>query len=170
MTPWEVVKLIADIILKATKKNALWLDLKLEIINVTEWWMIITPPLVFDFWMILFRQNRHNEKYNYENFRCQGKFKPVIPRAGSRPWDRVRGGGGLLGGGGWSSRKWDEGGGRRSLKNFFRPFGPQFGLKIRGAPGPRAPPLDLPLIPTNRTLNLAIRCFSSAANPDPEQA
>ena len=26
-------------------------------------------------------------------------------------------------------------------KNFFRPFGPQFGLKIRGG-GPPAPPLD----------------------------
>ena len=51
--------------------------------------------------MILFRQNWHNEKYNYiKNFRCQGKFKPVIRRAGSRPWDRVRGGGGLFGGGG----------------------------------------------------------------------
>ena len=39
-------------------------------------------------------------------------------------------------------RRW----GARSLKqNFFRPFGPQFGLKIRGMPGPPAPPLDLPL-------------------------
>ena len=33
------------------------------------------------------------------------------------------------------------GGGR-----FFRPFGPQFGPKIRGGRVPRAPPLDLPLI------------------------
>ena len=30
------------------------------------------------------------------------------------------------------------------LKNFFQLFGPQFGLKIRGAP-PGGPPLDLPL-------------------------
>ena len=49
--------------------------------------------------MILFGQNWHNENYNYiKNFRCQGrtnrKFKPVIPRAGSRPWDMVGGGGG----------------------------------------------------------------------------
>ena len=34
-------------------------------------------------------------------------------------------------------------GGTRSKKNFFRPFGPHFGLKIRG--GGRAPPLDPPL-------------------------
>ena len=32
-------------------------------------------------------------------------------------------------------------------KVFFRPFGPQFGLKIRGgARAPRAPPLDPPLV------------------------
>ena len=33
-------------------------------------------------------------------------------------------------------------------KNFFLPFGPQFGLKIRGRgpPPPRAPPLELPLL------------------------
>ena len=35
-------------------------------------------------------------------------------------------------------------GGRRSPKTFFQPFGPQFGLKIRGAGVPRAPPLDPP--------------------------
>ena len=37
--------------------------------------------------------------------------------------------------------------GRGIKKNFFRPFGPQFGLKIRGGggPGPPRPPLDLPL-------------------------
>ena len=32
---------------------------------------------------------------------------------------------------------------------FFRPFAPQFGLKIRGARAPRAPPLDAPLLFTN---------------------
>ena len=44
---------------------------------------------------------------------------------------------------GRSSRPWDK---RRGVsKNFLRLFGPQFGLKIRGAgPGP-APPLDPPL-------------------------
>ena len=47
--------------------------------------------------------------------------------AGSRPWDR--GGGG--GGGGLP-------------KNFFRPFGPQFSLKIRGGGG--GPPRPLPWI------------------------
>ena len=30
-------------------------------------------------------------------------------------------------------------------KTFFRHFGPQFGLNIRGA-GPRAPPLDPPVL------------------------
>ena len=33
-----------------------------------------------------------------------------------------------------------------SQKTFFRSFGPQFGLKIRGG-APRAPPLDPPLFP-----------------------
>ena len=38
--------------------------------------------------------------------------------------------------GGRSSRTLDKGGGRRSPKNnFFRLFGPQFGLKIRGGGG-----------------------------------
>ena len=35
-------------------------------------------------------------------------------------------------------------GGRVGVKNFFQPFGHQFGLKIRGAP-PQALPMDLPL-------------------------
>ena len=39
-----------------------------------------------------------------------------------------------------SSRPLDKGG-ARSPKNFFRPFGPQFGLRIRG--GGQAPPLNL---------------------------
>ena len=47
---------------------------------------------------------------------------------GSRPTDKGRGGGG--------------GGGLQ--KNFFRPFGPQFGLKLKGGRAPRAPPLDPP--------------------------
>ena len=34
------------------------------------------------------------------------------------------------------------GGGDRPQKKFFRLFGPHFGLKIRGAPPPRVPPLD----------------------------
>ena len=52
--------------------------------------------------------------------------------AGFRPW--VKGGEGR-----GSSRPWDKGE-DRSPKNFFRPFGPQFHLKIRGVgsgpPGP----------------------------------
>ena len=40
----------------------------------------------------------------------------------------------------------DKGGGDggRSQKKCFRPFGPQFGLKIRGRPGPPGPFLDPP--------------------------
>ena len=40
----------------------------------------------------------------------------------------------------------ERGGGGGGLKKIFlRPFGHQFGLKIRGAQAPLAPPLDLPL-------------------------
>ena len=48
----------------------------------------------------------------------------------------------------WSSRPLDKAGGR-SPKKCFQPFGPQFGLKIRGRRvlGPWAPPLDPPLCP-----------------------
>ena len=46
------------------------------------------------------------------------------------------------GGGGRSSRPWDKGL-ARSPKTFFRPFGPNFGRKIRA--GPPAPPLNPPL-------------------------
>ena len=41
-------------------------------------------------------------------------------------------------GGRWSSRPWDKGGPRPS-QFFFRPFGPHFGLKIRGEGGPPRP-------------------------------
>ena len=40
----------------------------------------------------------------------------------------------IKGGGGRSSRPVDKGGG--GLKNFFRPFRPQFGPKIAGRAGP----------------------------------
>ena len=42
-------------------------------------------------------------------------------------------------------------GGGGGLKIFFQPFEPQFGLKIRGEPGPRAPPLDPPQFKASRT-------------------
>ena len=43
-----------------------------------------------------------------------------------------------------------EGGGGAGLeKNFFWPFGPQFGLKMRRGADPRAPPLDHHWIVTN---------------------
>ena len=46
--------------------------------------------------------------------------------AGSRPWEK---------GGRWSSRPWDKGRGAPVSTIFFRPFGPQFGLKIRVSGG-----------------------------------
>ena len=72
-------------------------------------------------------------------FRGRGSFSS----AGSRPWDMEEGWGGhtdpvISGGGGGS-------GGGGVSKLFFRPFGPYFGLKIRGGRAPRAPPLDPPM-------------------------
>ena len=79
-----------------------------------------------------FRLHMHGEKL----FRGIGSFSS----AGSRPWD--------MEGGGRSYRPCDKrrGGGGVS-KLFFRPFGPYFGLKIRGggAGPPRAPSLDPPM-------------------------
>ena len=51
-------------------------------------------------------------------------------RAGSRPWDK-----GVGGGGGRSSRPLEKGG-PGLPKYFFRAFGHQFGLKIKGGPLP----------------------------------
>ena len=69
------------------------------------------------------------------------------------------------GGEGWgrSSRPWDKGRGRLQ-KNFFRPFGHHFGLKIRGDRAHRAPPLDLPVTKMQKllkmfTASLVIRVF-----------
>ena len=53
-------------------------------------------------------------------------------------WDpdlEIRGGGG---GGGGVFRPFEKGGGRGAKKN-FGPFGPQFGLKIKGVPRPPGP-------------------------------
>ena len=48
-------------------------------------------------------------------------------------------------GGGGSSRPDPEIRGAQSPKNYFRPFRPQFGIKIRGGGGlgPQAPPLEM---------------------------
>ena len=59
---------------------------------------------------------------------------------------------GWVGGGG----SHPEGGGPVTQKIFFRPFGPQFGLKLRGAP-PLDPPLQsYPLSNTERALSKVI--------------
>ena len=58
----------------------------------------------------------------------------------------------LVSGGSWPSDKGGRhpdpviGGGGAVFKIFFRLFGPQFGLKIRGIRAPRAPPLDPSLL------------------------
>ena len=46
--------------------------------------------------------------------------------------------------GGRSYRPWNKGGRGGVKKTFFWSFGPQFGLKLRGSLGPRAPLLDPP--------------------------
>ena len=48
------------------------------------------------------------------------------------------------------SRPSDKGWGLK--KFFFRPFGPHFGVKIRGHRAPRAPPLATPLLSTARKI------------------
>ena len=68
----------------------------------------------------------------YVDYKMLDSKSSFFNSAGSRPWDK---------GGPQSSRPVDGGGGQ-SLKNFFLPFGPQFGLKIRGALD-WAPPLYL---------------------------
>ena len=50
---------------------------------------------------------------------------------------QIRGGGG--GGGGWGGHPHPEIRGGWSQKKCFRPFGPQFGLKISGELGPPGP-------------------------------
>ena len=62
--------------------------------------------------------------------------------------DRGAGGGG---GGGRPGHPDPDMGGGGGLKIFFQPFEPQFGLKIRGEPRPRAPPLDPPQFKASRT-------------------
>ena len=72
--------------------------------------------------------------------RCPAASKVEINSDGSRPSDK--------GEPGHPDPEKKVGGGG-SQKNFFQPFGPQFGLKIRGWGGERSPwnpPMDLPLI------------------------
>ena len=62
-----------------------------------------------------------------------GRSRPSDKRErGGHPDPEKRGGGG--GGGGRPQKKFffPPGGGRRPNKNFFQPFGTQFGLKTRG--------------------------------------
>ena len=61
-------------------------------------------------------------------------MKYMYPWAVPDPDRKIRGGRGAR-----SSRPFDKGGGAASKKDFFRPFGLQFGLKIRGGAGPPGP-------------------------------
>ena len=78
---------------------------------------------------------------------------------------QIRGGVGWGGGGGWSSRPLDKGGGAGLQKKFFRPFGSQFGLKIRGWPSPPDPPprLDPPLLISVGSVAMTCTVHSSCA-------
>ena len=53
------------------------------------------------------------------------------------------------------------GGGGRSQNFFGARFGPQFGLKIRGEPGPRPPSLDPPLFFFYTSLHFTSLHFTS---------
>ena len=61
-------------------------------------------------------------------------YVQYVSSAGSRPCDK-RGGGG----GGFFDSEIRGGGGGAVSKIFFRPFGPQFGLEIRGGGEGRGP-------------------------------
>ena len=79
---------------------------------------------------------------------------------GSRPSDKRGGGVGM--GGGRSSRPWDKARGwARSQKIFFRPFGPQFALKIRGVGASRTPPLNPPLKMLPDGVKRLVECANS---------
>ena len=62
---------------------------------------------------------------------------------------------------------WGEGGGASGLQKFFQPFGPQFGVKIRGGRAPRVPPLDQPLLClwVNKLLKAWLSLFLSERKP-----
>ena len=96
--------------------------------NLSSTRLLFFVPLLLR-WVCL----RQTSKFHHQALLGNGKFS-----AGSRPWDKG-------GGGERSSRPLDKGGPGRP-KNFFRPFGPQFGPKLRGGgQPPRAQPLDPPL-------------------------
>ena len=62
---------------------------------------------------------------------------------------------------GRSSRPLDKGGGGAVSNNFFWPFRPQFGPKIRGGEGPRVPPLDPPVVCVTIQTNGTRRNYTS---------
>ena len=82
------------------------------------------------YWSVLSRGTVYYALQGGSNFWvCAGMDETRQYQSGSKPLDKKWG---------RSSKPWDKGGGGRSQKNLFRPFGPQFGLKISGggSPGP----------------------------------
>ena len=74
-------------------------------------WREMLPPVL------------HQALQRPSTFEQTGLELELVHSAGFRPWD-----GGARGGGGGRERRWGAG----LQKKYFWPFGPQFGLKIRG--------------------------------------
>ena len=72
------------------------------------------------------------------NFRAITRLETLATQAMADPDLQIR-----VGGGGGSSRSCDKGDPISKKKIFFRPFGPQFGLKIRTRASPLDPPMQL---------------------------
>ena len=81
------------------------------------------------YWSLLSRGTVYYALQGGSNFWvCAGMDETRQYQSGSKTLDKRWG---------RSSKPWDKGGGR-SQKKLFRPFGPQFGLKIRGGASPRS--------------------------------
>ena len=101
-------------------------------------------------------------KWCFKYGSIKGSRSVVAFSAGSRPRDKRRGGGG------GSSIPLDKEG-ARPPQNFFGPFGPQFGLKIRGwGGGGLAPPLDPPRVsPLHDHCNTIVYFCTCPLHPPP---
>ena len=113
----------------------------INIITIKVWWSILNQRVTQAAWKenAEFSQQESNVAHHMYDLQFTNPFIPVFS-ARSRPWDKLAGRGSPV------IQTLREAGRGRSPKLFFRPFGPQFGLKMRGWPVPRAPPLDVPLV------------------------
>ena len=55
--------------------------------------------------------------------------------------------------------------GARSQKDFFWPFGPHFGLKIKGGPGPPGPSPDSPLSTVGHGKSTTLNYYTVSNKP-----